>query len=368
MMETKQILIVTSEFPPLPGGIGNHAYNLAKQLSSKGYKVDVITDQRDKSFNTEDTFDSTLSFNAHRIRLKKMRWLMYLKRVQLLFKYIKTVDVVIASGKFSLWIVAFSTLFYNKKTVAVLHGSEVNFTNYILKFFVNLSLGRYSKLIAVSNYTKSLLQEQLIENCVVIPNGFNSEDFNTNFSERVQLNGSPILITLGNVTERKGQLNVIKHLPLIIKKYPNIHYHCVGLPTHSDEFITIARELGVDSYVTFHGRLSQSDVQLYLKSSDIFVMLSSTTIEGDVEGFGIAILEANFLNIPAIGATNCGIEDAIQNYKSGILINHLSADEFLNAIDTILVNKREYSIASKDWALKHTWDVIIQDYIKVITS
>ena len=33
MKKKKNILIFSSEFPPGPGGIGNHAFNLAKGLS-----------------------------------------------------------------------------------------------------------------------------------------------------------------------------------------------------------------------------------------------------------------------------------------------------------------------------------------------
>ena len=35
----KNIMIVVSEFPPGPGGIGDHAYNLATKLSEKGYEL-----------------------------------------------------------------------------------------------------------------------------------------------------------------------------------------------------------------------------------------------------------------------------------------------------------------------------------------
>ncbi|HAI19011.1 MAG TPA: hypothetical protein DCM10_13880 [Xanthomarina gelatinilytica] len=39
----KNILIVTSEFPPQPGGIGTHAYYLALHLVKNGYGVTVIS-------------------------------------------------------------------------------------------------------------------------------------------------------------------------------------------------------------------------------------------------------------------------------------------------------------------------------------
>ena len=71
MKEHKNVLIVTSEFPPKPGGIGNHAYNLASQLTTNKFKVRVIADQRIENIDEELDFDKTQPFNVVRIRLKK---------------------------------------------------------------------------------------------------------------------------------------------------------------------------------------------------------------------------------------------------------------------------------------------------------
>ena len=97
---------------------------------------------------------------------------MYFKRLVLLFKLLKSSDVIFASGKFSLWIVAYSSLFYKKRFVAIIHGSEVNFSQKCLKASVNWSLKRFSKVIAVSNYTKSLVSHLNLKSIVVISHSF----------------------------------------------------------------------------------------------------------------------------------------------------------------------------------------------------
>ena len=364
-MNNKQILIVTSEFPPQPGGIGNHAYNLAKHLEGEGLQVAVIADQRSVSGEEEVSFDSLLKFQVHRVALSQPRVLMYFKRIVLLFENLKSSDVVIASGKFSLWSVAFASLFYKRRYVAVIHGSEVNFTKRSLKIAVNLSLKRFSKLIAVSNYTKDLVKA-IHPNIVVIPNGIDITVFEHTLPKNLNLAGQPKLITVGNVTERKGQLHVIKHLPILLKAYPNLHYHCVGLPTQRDEFLKVAEALNVARHITFHGRVSGVELPSYLLSSDIFVMLSSATTTGDVEGFGIALLEANYFGLPCIGAKGCGIEDAIDNYRSGRLITHTNVTEIKVALDDILSNSEHYKQNAKDWSLQHSWTLLIKRYIKAL--
>src|SRR5690606_28596979 len=89
----------------------------------------------------------------------------------------------------------------------------------------------------------------------------------------------------------------------------------------------------------FHGRVNDDELKALLEQADIFVMLSTQTSTGDVEGFGIAILEANAFGVPAVGARDCGIEDAINNGKSGILIDAEDGQQFLKAIQDISANQ-----------------------------
>ena len=364
----RNILIVTSEFPPQPGGIGNHAYNLADQLHQNDFDVSVVADQRSVSGKDEYDFDRANPFKTYRIGLKKIRLLMYFKRLIVIFKLIKKADVVIASGKFPLWVVALYSLILKKKYIAIAHGTEVNFSNTLLKSSIYKSLGRFKHVIAVSNYTKSLICHLNLNSLVVIPNGYNPEKWNISIEDELKIKGSPTLITVGNVTERKGQLNVINHIPKLLDKYPNLHYHCVGIPTEKKRFMSVVKKHGIENYITFHGRLSDYDLKKHLANSDLFVMLSSATGSGDVEGFGIAILEANALGIPAIGSTNCGIEDAISNFKSGILVPYDNDGELSKAIQTIIENYDVYSKNALSWAESHKWNYIIKDYIELINS
>ncbi|MBU2929541.1 glycosyltransferase family 4 protein [Winogradskyella psychrotolerans] len=363
----KTILIVTSEFPPQPGGIGNHAYSLALYLSKNHYKVTVIADQRDEINIDELSFDAQLPFNVQRITLTKPRFLMYFNRVVETFKNLEKTDCIIATGKFSLWNVAFCSLFFKRKTMAVIHGTEVNFKSTLLKKAIDLSLKQFKTIVAVSNYTKTLVAH-LKQDVEVIPNGISINQWKREGLIPSQLEGKPAITTVGRVSFRKGQLQVIKLLPDVIKEFPEIHYHCVGIPTEAEDFKRHAKTLGVADRVTFHGALELKELQQKLVGSDAFVMLSTESETGDVEGFGIAILEANALGIPAIGSKNCGIEDAIHHGKSGLLIKNEKVSEFSMALKSILATPEVYQQAAKDWAALHSWHEIIKRYIKVIEA
>lgn len=364
-MIKKKVLVVTSEFPPEPGGIGNHAYNLSKYLSKNNFEVTVIADQRLENSSKEVLFDNKESFSIRRIPKKKIRTFMYINRILTVYRAFLKNDTIIASGKFSLWIVAFFSIIFNKKTIAIIHGTEVNFSKRILRKSIDYSLKRFDEIVAVSNYTKSLVSYLKLNKITVIPNGYEVKEYSDEGCTK-KIKGTPSIITVGNVTERKGQKNVINLLPDLKKKFPQFHYHIVGKPTEKKELLLLIKELGLEDYITFYGVVTEEKKNSLLNSSDIFVMLSENTNSGDVEGFGIALLEANNFGTPTIGAKNCGIEDAINPAKSGILINNKSSIEFNKAISDIMDKYDYYSSESKQWASKFTWSIIIKKYIKVI--
>jgi phosphatidylinositol alpha-1,6-mannosyltransferase len=95
-------------------------------------------------------------------------------------------------------------------------------------------------------------------------------------------------------------------------------------------------------------------------------MLSNNTSYGDVEGFGIAVLEANALGKPAIGSNNNGIKDAIDDYKTGRLVDAKNAVDITDALQDIVSNYANYSTHAKQWALQHDWKTLIKKYVDVI--
>lgn len=357
---------MTSEFPPQPGGIGNHAYNLALYLCKNQCQVSVIADQRDMDNYKEMAFDASLPFNVTRIPLREKRSLMYLNRVVKTFNSFRAADNVIATGKFSLWNVAFCSLFFKRHKIAVIHGLEVNFKTRLLRKTIDKSLKRFDVIIAVSEFTAGLVS-YLEKEIHVIPNGIDLNQWQGVALPARTMQGFPVLTTIGRVSSRKGQLQVIKLLPQIRRHYPNVHYHCVGIPTEAEAFLNEAKALDVVKHVTFHGAVENDLLRKMLASTDVFVMLSKESDTGDVEGFGIAILEANAMGIPAIGSKGCGIEDAIKDGFSGFLIDSTDGKAFVSRLDLLLNEPQKFKEQAKIWAGQHNWSEIIKCYMTYLS-
>ena len=364
-MTTHKILILTSEFPPQPGGIGNHALHLAKGLQGAGFGVTLVCDLRSDIGVEEREFDAGLPFRVVRIPRRKIVLFSYVDRIKTAFSLARENEMVLCSGKFSLWVGAFLSLFFKRKFVAVIHGSELRLPNPLLRKLTSLSLKRFEEVIAVSNFTKDLVSHLKLKSIYVVPNGFEM-DVPEQLHEKEE--PVPVLITVGNVMKRKGQHNVINALPLLLKRFPDLKYHIVGIPTRQERLEKLALDLGVEKAVVFYGKVSEEEKLRLLEQADIFVMLSENTKDGDVEGFGIAILEANALGIPAIGALGCGIEDAIADGVSGRLINNKSPQEFEEALIAILNDYQSYSERAKVWSEGFGWEKVIKDYLKILNA
>ncbi len=360
-----KVLIVSSEFPPGPGGIGYHAYFLCISLVEKGYEVVVMSPADFVSADEVVEFDRVQKFDI--IRYPRIGWRTYFHRITITLQYLMQDNIsnVILTGKFSLWQNCFIKLFFKKqKTLAILHGSEINLKNRILRNFTHYSINKADSLVTVSKFTKEILPVFIKSKreIHVIPNGiFLGEKIK--FENEIQLVGYPKLITVGHVSPRKGQHRVIKALPELVKLFPDIKYHIVGRPVNQGKLEKLAEELGVQNHIQFHGRIKEhSDLSLYYKNSDIFMLLSENQSDGDVEGYGIVALEANEHGLPVIGAKFCGVEDAVNNGNSGYLVDGNNVKEISKAVVKCMHEKDRLAVGSVKWAEKHQWKEIVKAY------
>jgi phosphatidylinositol alpha-1,6-mannosyltransferase len=373
-LRTKNILLIASEFPPNVGGIGNHAFNTALQLSNEGYKVNVVADLNDIDDAQIQSFCKGLPFHFEAVQRQKFVPFTYLSRVKKTVLAAQKADIIICSGKFYLWIVNILKLFFpSKKYIAVVHGSELDLKNKQAKNWTDISLKKFNSIIAVSNYTKQFLPKNILEKTLVqvIPNGINMDEFiefNKNKKANIYPEAELSIITIGSVSDRKGQQNVINALPAMLAIFPNIHYHIVGKELIKKELELLAQKLNVLDKITFHGMATREYLLQLLYDSKVKLMLSNHTNEGDFEGFGIAILEANAMGKPAIGAAFGGITDAIEDKKTGILVDVKDAGKIAEALKDIMDHYETYSANALQWAQQHDWKIIIKRYIKVIEN
>ena len=171
---------------------------------------------------------------------------------------------------------------------------------------------------------------------------------------------------MGSISLRKGQYNVIKFLPQIIKEFPLTHYHCVGNYEDKEDLLKLIKQLNLNNMVTLHGIIKHSELEKMYNIAHVNMMLSNNNNNKDFEGFGISVLEGNIYGLPAIGAKKSGLEDAIKNHYNGELVNPNNIKEVIGSLKNIFMDYDNYVTRSKSYASMNKWDTKINQYEKFI--
>jgi phosphatidylinositol alpha-1,6-mannosyltransferase len=134
---------------------------------------------------------------------------------------------------------------------------------------------------------------------------------------------------------RKGVDTVIRAMPAILRKFPELHYLVAGEGPDIDRLTQLRGQVGVTNRVRFIGRLKQSEVAAFHHAIDAFVMPARQ--EGpSVEGFGLVFREANACGRPVVAGLSGGVPDAVRDGETGLLVPPNAADAVATAVIQLL--------------------------------
>jgi phosphatidylinositol alpha-1,6-mannosyltransferase len=124
------------------------------------------------------------------------------------------------------------------------------------------------------------------------------------------------------LVHRKGQDKLIDAMPSILKSISNAHLLIVGQGPYQSKLVKRVKKLGLEESVTFVGRINYEQLPEYICAGDLFAMPSRSRFGGlEVEGLGIAYLEASACGLPVIAGSSGGAPDAVVVGKSGVVVN-----------------------------------------------
>ena len=132
------------------------------------------------------------------------------------------------------------------------------------------------------------------------------------------------IITVARLVRSKGHDTVLKALPKVIERFPDTKYFIIGEGPEAEKLKEVVREFELSQYVIFTGQVDEAELISHYRTCDLFI-LTSREIEatGEVEGFGIVFLEASACGKPVIGARSGGIQEAIIDKVTGMLVDPL---------------------------------------------
>jgi glycosyltransferase involved in cell wall biosynthesis len=93
--------------------------------------------------------------------------------------------------------------------------------------------------------------------------------------------------------------------------------------------------------------------------------MPNISIPGDVEGFGIAALEAGACGLPVIAANIQGIRDAVIDGVTGYLVGEQDVEGFLSRIQGLDLNRRR---VRSEVAGRFSWNKIGLAYAEMLSA
>jgi glycosyltransferase involved in cell wall biosynthesis len=189
-----------------------------------------------------------------------------------------------------------------------------------------------------------------------------------------RITGSPVILTVGAIKDRKGQLDTLKAIGILKERYPDILYVIVGSSVNT-EYVELVRSYARANNLEPNLRILDSikhdrELAPLYELSDVFAMNSTndaTTYH--FEGFGLVFLEAYQFGKPCVGSRNCGIEDVIDEGKTGYLCSQNNPADIANKITLILEKgPTSFAQAALEMRKRFTWNAVAEIYIRAYSA
>jgi glycosyltransferase involved in cell wall biosynthesis len=358
----REILVVSRVFPPDPGGIQEYTYNRCLQDCDR---IAVLS----AHCSGAEPFDRKQAFPIHRWpgnsvgRIKGIGgilkqvlyifWEVFLG-IRLFFRY-RYSAIEWAHGYDFPAILLLSYLLPIRFSF-YLHGDDVlcPLKNKVFATLFEWTLRRSSAIACNSTFTRDFLQSHFrfdkpihIIHPAVRPEKFGvTVDSSIAKALRIQTRAkfgisesSIVLLSVGRLVRRKGFDRIIDQIPRLTADGIDVYYLICGTGPMEDELRAQASQLEVDSRVLFAGYISDEELAGFYAACEVFVLATFfDTKARSIEGFGIVYLEAGLFSKPVIASRSGGVEDAVRDGETGILVDPNSTEEIYTALSKLSSN------------------------------
>ncbi len=131
------------------------------------------------------------------------------------------------------------------------------------------------------------------------------------------------LLTVARLTPKKGIDVALRALALARERVSTpLEYHVVGggTPQARDELVKLAAEVGVADIVHWHSAQSDAEVRRLMNEAHLFVLASRTAPDGDMEGQGVVLQEAQASGLPILSTLHNGIPEGVIDGETAHLV------------------------------------------------
>ena len=235
------------------------------------------------------------------------------------------------------------------KFLTTFHGYDINMYPKMYGSDIYNTLFQTGELFTANTaFTKQQMtkldcDERKIE---ILPVGLDTGKFE--FHPRSAPDDKPIIIlTIGRLVEKKGYEYSIKAFAKVAVKHRNIVYKIVGGGPLENELKSLVSELKLQKQVQFLGPLTQDEILKLYKQAHLFVLASVTADNGDMEGQGLVLQEAQATGLPVISTLHNGIPDGVLDGQSGFLVPEKDVNALAEKLEYLIENPQLWTQMGK---------------------
>jgi phosphatidylinositol alpha-1,6-mannosyltransferase len=378
-------LVLTEIFPPKIGGTARLYFELYRHLPKGDYLV--LCDRNSESA----AFDATCEMPVLRMPLEmRNRGLMNLHDLKRYGAIVRTIRLVIREQGVTqihcgrTLFEGFAAYLVKKLTgtpyVVHVHGEELGGTATSRELtWMSHRVFRSAKLVIASSHNaQRLLQESwnVPEAKIrVIHPGVDATRFvpvptDSKWRSEMGWENRTVILTVSRLQERKGQDTMIRALPAIRARHPEVLYAVVGGGEGESHLRALAAELGQREHVQFLGPLDDDGSTKCYQQCDLFA-LPNRQVGPNFEGFGMVLLEAQACGKPVIAGASGGTAETMRIPETGRLVDCVGSDLLAGAVLELLADPaelRRMGERAREWALGFDWPEVAKKAAAVFES
>lgn len=219
------------------------------------------------------------------------------------------------------------------------------------------------QVISIGERLAALRKEQTGRVVPVVTTGVDVSRYHCN---RKPVTDSPQLVYVGNVTHWSGLEVIIEGFALFRRHFPDATLQIVGegLPGYQKTLIEVAQQHSITEFVTFTGRVENSEIPGYLAQAHLGIAVFRPT-QLRAYAFPLKLLEYMAAGLPVIGNHDTETGDVILKHDIGACVG-FDAEEFARACIEILSDADRYhglSSNAREAVKEYDWPTLMdQDY------
>jgi colanic acid/amylovoran biosynthesis glycosyltransferase len=226
------------------------------------------------------------------------------------------------------------------KLVTTFHGYDV--TSYIQKRGKNI----YSQLFSdgdIFTYNSNATKKKLLDlgcpsdKMIKIPMGIHLDRMT--FNPRQIQPGQPTnILSVGRLVQMKGREYAIKAVAKIIPQNPGITYNIVGDGPLRQSLQKLIDDLALTDKIHLLGWVSEQKLDSLYQASQIFLHPSVTADDGNMEGQGVVLLEAQACGMVVVATNHSAFPETVLDEKSGFLVPEKDIDALAEKLQYLIKN------------------------------